>query len=68
MLALQAYEGACCSGCGGFLADTTEQDAEDAYRVPPPMRCHRCTALGHATDHYRETDQPQALLYRPERR
>jgi hypothetical protein len=68
MLALQAYEDLACAGCGGLLSDTTAEGAEDGYRVPPPTRCHRCTAIGQASEDYRETNQPQALLYRVERR
>lgn len=68
MLALQAYEGACCSGCGGFLPDTTAQAAEDGYHVPLPTRCYRCTAVGQRSTEYRDANQPHALHYRAERR
>lgn len=68
MLALQAYEDLTCSGCGGLLPDTTAEGAEDSYRVPNPLRCHRCTAVAQKSEDYREANQPQALLYRAERR
>lgn len=67
MLALQAYEDSCCSGCGAFLPDTTAAEAEDAYRIEP-ARCHRCTAISQAADGFRENPHAHALLYRVKRR
>lgn len=67
MLALQAYENSCCTGCGGFLPDTTDPKSEEAFRVEA-ARCHRCTAIAQEADGYKENDHPQALLYRVERR
>lgn len=68
MLALQAYEDARCGGCGGFLPDTTDQSADEGYRVPDPTRCHRCTAISQKAESYRDARQPQALLFHAERR
>lgn len=68
ILALQQYEDTCCSGCGGYLPDTTAEAAEDGYHVPPPTRCYRCTAVGQKSTEYRDTNQSHALLYRAVRR
>lgn len=67
MLALQAYEDARCSGCGGFIPDTTKPEAEDSFRVEA-SRCHLCTARAQEADGYKDNPHPQALLYRVERR
>jgi hypothetical protein len=53
MLAHAAYQSTRCGGCGGDLRVTTSVEDWD---VPPPMRCHRCTAIAvhtdaHAKDH-----------------
>ena len=68
MLALQQYEDTCCSTCGGYLPDTTSDSAETSYSVPPPSRCHRCTAIAQRAAEHHESPHPQALLYRVERR
>lgn len=55
MLALLRCEKLICAGCGGWLPETLEHEAED-YDVDPPTRCGKCTALAirsdrHAEDH-----------------
>jgi methionyl-tRNA synthetase len=67
MLALQAYEAACCGGCGAFLPDTTAAEAEDTFRVQA-ARCHRCTAIAQEADGYKDNPHPQALHYHVGRR
>jgi hypothetical protein len=51
MLALALYRQQTCGGCGGWLPETTNHDAE-AYRVALPLRCGRCTAIGISQDAY----------------
>lgn len=65
MLALHQLEAEECSRCGGDLTETTDPANEFAYRVPPPARCHRCTAIGvkQHSDEYKDTRQMQALLW-----
>jgi hypothetical protein len=63
LLGLAAYEEQVCAGCGGWLPDTTDRDADDGYTVDAPTRCHRCTAIGHAAKRYADADQPQALYF-----
>lgn len=67
MLALAAYEGQCCSGCGGYLLETAAREAEERYRAEA-ARCHRCTAIAQEADSYKDSRHPQALQYRIERR
>lgn len=55
MLAAAMARQLTCSGCGGWLPETTSTDAEE-YTVPAPYRCGKCTALAirqeaHAEDH-----------------
>ena len=66
-LALLDYDADACPGCGGQMTETTSPDAEYGYRVPPPTRCHRCTALAIAHDRHRDAAHPQALLWIAER-
>lgn len=67
MLALDLYE-AQLLGCGHYRPHATAEDAEGAYRVPPPTRCHICTIIAAARDAYRGSDHPEALHFFPERR
>jgi hypothetical protein len=53
MLALAHHRKLTCGGCGGWLPETTETDA-DEYHSPPPMRCGACTAISRAQDTYIE--------------
>lgn len=68
MLALALYRDLTCSGCGGWLPETTQVEAE-GWQVPPPIRCGMCTAIGisqdrHAADH----KQMHATRWRADRR
>lgn len=62
-LALEQYEASLCSGCGEPLEETTKPEHDGAYRAELPIRCHRCTAAGVATEAYEENPQPQALMF-----
>jgi len=68
MLALAAYRRGLCPLCGRPLEECTAQDADGAYTVPPPTRCHATTALMVAQERYRDTPQAGALLWVAERR
>lgn len=65
-LALLEYEADQCPGCGGQMSETTDKTTEGRWRVPPPTRCHRCTAMAVAQDGYRNARQPQALFWTTE--
>lgn len=67
MLALLAYEGTLCPGCGGPLGETTAPESEEAYKVAA-ARCHRCTAIAKEAHGFRENEHPHALMYRAMRR
>lgn len=67
MLALLQYDALCCSGCGGYLLDTTDRDAEETYRAEA-ARCHRCTAIAQEAEGYKDSRHSQALQYRVGRR
>lgn len=43
MLALIDFEAQQCTGCGGFLPDTTDPDTQ--WEAEPPHRCRRCDAM-----------------------
>lgn len=68
MLALGRFRELSCKGCGGWLPETTDREAEDAYRVKPPLRCHRCAAYAMAAGKAREMDKPESLLLQVDRR
>lgn len=67
MLALAAYEGQCCHGCGGYLPETTDRANEERYRSEA-ARCHQCTAIAQEADGYKDSRHSQALQYRVGRR
>jgi hypothetical protein len=54
LVALMDYEAQICHGCGGFLPETTHDDAEGSYEADPPWRCHRCTTLNKHKAEYRK--------------
>lgn len=56
MLALDLYRRMTCTGCGGWMPETTTHEAED-YAVSLPVRCGRCTALAIAQDRHAESSQ-----------
>lgn len=66
-----------CPGCGGYLSETSAKENMHAYHVPPPRRCHRCTALEAATSpktngdvrtDYTKSPQPRSLRFSVERK
>lgn len=61
-LGLLEYERSLCPGCRDDLAETTKPENEDKYVADLPIRCHRCTASERASEAYRESPQPGALL------
>jgi len=67
-MALVRYEADRCAGCGGDLHETTAAEADDAYGIDPPIRCHRCTAMMRAADQYKDSPYPMALMHRVSRR
>lgn len=62
MLALGQYRELVCPGCRGWLPETTARESEGAYHVKAPIRCHRCTAYGHASDKAKDMSHPESLL------
>jgi hypothetical protein len=68
MLALASHRDLLCKGCGGWLQETTEIEADGAYRVEPPIRCHRCAAFSIANARARDMDKPESLLLQVDRR
>lgn len=63
-LALSEYEAGLCPGCGEPVAEC--YDADSAYDVPDPIRCHSCTALGIKQANYGDpetTKVPEALRF-----
>jgi len=67
-LALLDLEADTCPGCGGSITETTRPESEGHWHVPPPTRCHRCTALANAQQPYAEAKHPQALLWSADRK
>lgn len=65
-MALLDYEAQLCSGCGGYLPDTTEEDA--SYVADIPARCHRCDAVQSMQAEYSEQKNAGALAVWPVRR
>lgn len=68
MLALAYYRSTRCPVHGGDITRCTADDAEGAYEVPPPTRCHAATALMRAQAEYVKVSQSGALLWRTIRR
>lgn len=51
MLALKTYRDTMlCPLCGGPLSECTDVENEMAYKVDPPTRCHKQTAILRAMD------------------
>jgi len=70
MLALNLHRNLTCSGCGGWLPETTSPAADGSYVVDPPVRCHGCDALGAVQEaHAKQHKRMQATRwYSPRRR
>jgi DNA-directed RNA polymerase subunit RPC12/RpoP len=67
MLALGRYRELSCPGCGGWLPETTDKDAEDTYEADL-IRCHRCSAHSVAADRTKNMYRPESLLMQVTRR
>lgn len=68
LLALAEWRAGRCPACGGDLAECTAADADGQFEVAPPTRCHAATATSIAQRGYRDSPQPEALLWRVKRR
>ncbi len=54
VLAMLQVQAETCHGCGGWLPETTADEAEGKYVADPPIRCHRCKAVNAQRDSYYE--------------
>lgn len=63
MLALANWRALTCTGCGGWLPETTAKENSDAYAPPRPVRCHCCDALGIAQEVRGSKVRPQAVRW-----
>lgn len=61
-LAWQAEQADKCPGCGDRLSETTDEDADDAYKGHL-LRCHKCRAAGAAAAQFGEGDRAGLLAY-----
>ncbi|MEU1240037.1 hypothetical protein ABZ388_06730 [Micromonospora parva] len=70
MTALAAYRmRSCPCGCGLPAAETTAHESDGhTFVVPDPVRCRARTALAVKQAQYQDASQPEALLWRVERR
>lgn len=66
-LALLEFEASKCPGCGGVWEETTDPKSEGRWNVPPPVRCHRCTALAVA-QHGEKYHHASALFWQAHKR
>lgn len=57
-----------CPNCGGDQRVCTPLEAEGAFEVPPPSRCHATTALLVEQRKDQDRPTPEALLWRVRRR
>ena len=49
-----------CPVCGGSAEYCQDPERQDDWLVPPPVRCHRTTALRQAQSKINETTNPHA--------
>lgn len=61
-LAMFQFQAETCHGCGGWLQETTAEEAEGKYVALPPIRCHRCKVINAEREAYHE--EPE--LYHPD--
>lgn len=66
MLALATWEKTRCPVCGGDREECWAQENQGGYQVPPPMRCHRETALVKKRREYADQPDSSALMFRAE--
>lgn len=64
MLGLKLYEDTMvCPMCGGPLSECTDPANEMAYKVDPPTRCHKTTAiLRYQQDGWEDRPYNRALM------
>ncbi|WP_033288248.1 hypothetical protein [Amycolatopsis jejuensis] len=65
VLAYLDYELLTCSGCGGYIPETTAAENEGRYEAEAPHRCHRCTAIARKREDYEEAPHASALVLWP---
>lgn len=69
MLAYLDWEALTCSGCGGYLPETTDADNDGRYVAGVPHRCYRCHAIEAQRAEYEKPDSgtkfPRALVVWP---
>lgn len=63
ILAYLDYEAQVCTGCGGYLPETTDEQAK--YTAEPPFRCYRCDAIQSQQEAYKDNPNPGALVLWP---
>ncbi len=69
MLALDEYRAYTCTGCGGWLPETTAIDADGDFEVPPPVKCHQCVAIAiHAEAFATNGKHPHLARWRAKRK
>jgi hypothetical protein len=69
MTALAAYRATRCPNCGGDRRECTAHESDGrTFVVPDPVRCRALTALAIKQAQYQDASQPEALLWRVERR
>lgn len=61
-VALVEYEASLCA-CGHPLWESMDPEHQRDWMVPPPSRCHACSALDEAAQAYTETISPRALRF-----
>jgi hypothetical protein len=73
MIALTVWQAGRCPGCGEQFAESTSslndpdnRDGTGYYEVPPPTRCHACTAKHTAEEAFRkDSDRPHSVYFQP---
>lgn len=61
-LALMQRDQLTCTGCGGWLPDTSTTSWED-YEVGSPHRCGKCTAIQKKAEGHKPKEQMEALRW-----
>lgn len=64
MLALDEFDRVSkCPVCGGLKSDCQGVGDAADFEVPAPTRCHRVTAIELASEPYRDSKVPRALMF-----